>query len=318
MKYSILTAAVLAALTISVGTAQAASRNCTANEKAQADRQLEVIAADPRLQAKLAEYHSPLGLPRAAPAGNEQMLYQGGYIMAHDEDLMTSLWVTYRLTREDIANARGKDRVNCFRSDPRLNTGTKASTADYKEPVFDQGHMANDADLKDNLVEQINSYVMSNMSPQHCRFNRGIWLSMESLTRYWAQIYGEIFVTSGAIFDRDGAGGRDPDQNAVRMKSNNGKSRVGVPSHYYKSIVREEGGQMQVISFVFENTNDAHGSAWQDVQPGVMDAISTIDVIEGHASLQLYPKLQGQVIESEKGEGWDFSQNDSNFEASCK
>ena len=66
---------------------------------------------------------------------------------------------------------------------------------------------------------------MSNMSPQHCRFNRGIWLSLEHLTRIWANNdqYGAILVTSGAVFDRDDVTGRDTDDVALRMLSNNGK-----------------------------------------------------------------------------------------------
>jgi endonuclease G len=315
-----LTGALLTAALIlfSMHAAQAASRNCTAAEKAQADRQLKVIAADTRLQTKIAQYHSPLGLPEVTPAGNEQILYQGGYIMAHDADLMTSLWAAYQLTGQDVVNGAGKPRVNCFRSDPRLKRGSKASTTDYREPVFDQGHMANDADLKDNLLEQINSYVMSNMSPQTCRFNRGIWLSMEHLTRHWALRYGQIFVTTGAIFDRDGVAGRDQDQKAVRMRSNNGKSRVAVPSHYYKTFLRQDGSTIHAISFVFEHNNDVHGSAWSDVKPAIGQAISSIAVIERHASLDLYPDLQTPIVESRSGENWDFSTNGSNFEASCQ
>ncbi|MEQ8390362.1 MAG: DNA/RNA non-specific endonuclease [Thalassospira sp.] len=311
---SLFTAAILVC---SSGSAHAVSRNCTAEEKSQADRQLEVIAADQRLQGNLSEYHAPFGLPVALLAGNEQVLYQGGYIMAHDPDLKTSLWVSYQINGQDVANAQGKDRVECFRMDPRLKRGTKASTTDYAEPVYDRGHMANDADLKDNLIEQINSYVMSNMSPQHCRFNRGIWLSMESLTRRWAGRYGPILVTTGAIFDRDGVDGRDPDDLAQRMQSNNGKTRVGVPSHYYKTFLRREGDGLEAISFIFKNDNSHHGVVWEDVRPSVSNAISSIEEIEAHASLKLYPDLQQPVRESRAGEKWDFSSNDGNFEATC-
>ncbi|WP_181849964.1 DNA/RNA non-specific endonuclease [Thalassospira xiamenensis] len=162
-------------LVLGTGTADAASRNCSKAEKQAADAQLLSIATDMDLQQQLRLRHAPFGLPLSRPASlHEQVLYQGGYIMAHDSDLMTSLWVSYSLSDQDIDQASGKDRVNCFRSDPRLKNGEGASTVDYREPVYDQGHMANDADLKDNLLQQINSYVMSNMSPQHCRFNRGI------------------------------------------------------------------------------------------------------------------------------------------------
>ena len=115
---------------------------------------------------------------------NEDVLVQGGYILRHDKDLRTGLWVSYKLTDKDIANAydadgKKKDRVNCFRPDPRMKESETAIKSDYDEPIFDQGHLANDADIKDDLTEQINTYILSNMSPQYCRFNRGIWLSLE-------------------------------------------------------------------------------------------------------------------------------------------
>jgi endonuclease G, mitochondrial len=101
--------------------------------------------------------------------------------MSHDDDLRTALWVGYRLTAQDQTDAEGQDRVNCFRKDPRISFDSAATPADYREPRFDQGHMTNHADLKDELLDQINTYVLSNMSPQECKFNRGIWLSLESL-----------------------------------------------------------------------------------------------------------------------------------------
>lgn len=121
--------------------------------------------------------------------------------MLHDEDLRTSLWSSYALTKTDMDNTTGKPRVNCFRSDPRLKKAKSAAKSDYDEAIYDQGHMTNDADLKDDLLEQLNTYVLSNMSPQHCRFNRGIWLSLEHLTRAWAREYETVFITSVAIFD---------------------------------------------------------------------------------------------------------------------
>src|SRR5690349_21216006 len=90
---------------------------------------------------------------------------------------------------------------------------------------------------------------MSNMSPQECRFNRGIWLSLESLSRVWAIEYGTIYITSGAIFDRDDDKVRDNDAESRRMTSNAGKKRVAVPSHYYKIILRKDGESFRSIAF---------------------------------------------------------------------
>ena len=164
----------------------------------------------------------------------------------HDSDLRTALWVAYRLSGAEIEAGGGKDRVNCFRKDPRMTRAETATTTDYNEPRFDQGHMANDRDLKDVLQEQVNTYIMSNMSPQEDCFNRGIWLSLEHQVRRWARAYGEVYVTSGAIFDRNGDGIRDADDEAQRMISRNGQSRVAVPTHYYKVVWRHEGGPYPV------------------------------------------------------------------------
>ena len=296
----------------------AIARNCNSDEKDQANRALAEIKDIPAHLDRLIALHAPFGLHQSTgDTKGEEVLVQGGYLMTHDDDLRTSIWVTYRLTDTDINNAQGKDRVNCFRKDPRFSRSQGASTTDYREPVYDQGHLANDADMKDDLIHQLNSYVMSNMSPQHCRFNRGIWLSLEQLTRIWARKYGEIHVTSGAIFDRDGIPGRDPDAAAKRMRSNNGRMRVGVPSHFYKVIVRQENGSHRAIAFLLAHNNQAYGVGWDEVRASVMDTITPIAKVEALASVRLHPGLDRKSL-SQDAAAWSFDVGTSNFEASCR
>ena len=45
------------------------------------------------------------------PIANERILVQGGYVLKHDDDLRTALWVEYRLTAQNMIDADGKDRV---------------------------------------------------------------------------------------------------------------------------------------------------------------------------------------------------------------
>ena len=299
-------------------TAPAIAKNCSSDQKNQANSVLAEITTDSVLRNDLILIHTPFGVHESiGDSQDEEILVQGGYVMAHDHDLRTSLWVTYRLTESDIDKAQGQKRVNCFRKDPRLERDEGASTTDYKEPIYDQGHLANDADLKDDFIQQLNSYIMSNMSPQHCRFNRGIWLSLEHLTRIWAKNYDEIFVTSGAIFDRDGIPGRDSDTDAKRMRSNNGKMRVGVPSHFYKVMIRKEGDNHHAIAFVLEHNNEANGVSWNEVRPTVRSAIVSIAEVENLASVKLHPELHRNSL-AEDASAWDFDTGAANFEASCK
>lgn len=298
-------------------TLHAESRNCNKEEKHAANLQLTEIANDTQRQTTLIEKHLPHGLHTSNEiSDNEQVFHQAGYILNHDSDLRTGLWVSYQLTETDLNNAAGKERVNCFRRDPRMIVSQTATPSDYEEPIYDQGHMTNDADLKHDLIQQINTYLMSNMSPQHCRFNRGIWLSLEHLSREWAKQYKNIYITSGAIFDRDGDAKRDADDKANRMKSNNGKERVAVPSHYYKVILRKENGTWKAITFLLENTNDKLGTKWDEVLPKVIYSITNIGVIEMIAGVTLHPNLNRSKL-SQQLSDWDFSINQANFEGSC-
>lgn len=314
---AVLIAAVLAASVQSEAFSK--TRNCTAAEKERANARLVEIAGNNTLRKRLLNRHLIFGAHEASGStANERVLVQGGYVMNHDSDLRTALWVSYRLTAKDMTDAKGKDRVNCFRRDPRLGAALTGIPSDYDEPRFDQGHMANDADMKDNLIEQLNTYVLSNMSPQECRFNRGIWLSLEELGRAWATAFSTIYITSGAIFDRNNDSIRDKDEDAVRMKSRNDKARVAVPSHYYKVFLRKEGDSFKSIAFLIEHTNDPHGVVWADVRPRAESAITSIAEIEKKAGLRLHPNLdRSRLAQSASGEGWDLSLGEANLENSC-
>ena len=316
--FALALAAVLFSASVS-SDALAATRNCTDAERNIANARLATIGADPTLKDQVLRWHLQFGPHEATgPTANEHLLVQGGYVMNHDSDLRTSLWASYRLTARDMINARGKDRVNCFRQDPRRGSAHTAVSSDYNEARYDQGHLANDADLKGDLVEQLNTYVLSNMSPQECRFNRGIWLSLEHLGRAWASRYDTIYITAGAVFDRNNDSVRDDDSDAVRMHSRNGQARVAVPSHYYRVIVRQEGNNIRSISFLLQHTNNPHGVRWGDVRPHTENAITTLAEIEHKAGVRLHPSLdRARLTESRRGEGWNMNEGKPNLESGC-
>lgn len=303
-----------------VATTSVAARDCSKAEAAAADSRLVDIIRSPRAQAALEGRHAPFGVHASYGNGSlEDVLYQGGYLSLYDGDLRAPLWVSYALSREDVASAQGKSRIECFRTDPRLNDEHASFKSDYVEPVYDRGHMTSDADLKDDLLEQLNSYVMSNMVPQHCRFNRGVWLNLENLTRFWASTYGNILVVSGAIYDRDLDGRRDPDQLAERMQSNNGRARVAVASAFYKVILRQDGQDWRSIAFMLPHNNDPHGTSWDGVSGYVQSKIVQLEDIEGAAGAVLHPTLsRGSLLQSNRGEGWDFAGGGRNMEGGCR
>jgi len=282
-KLLALAIAVLCALPMTPALAE--DRNCTATEKADGNAWLWLNARDRALAIKT---HLPWGVPgELAPTTNERLLVQRDYVNRYDADLRVPMWSAERIRFSALGKVDG--RVSCFRPDPRLPTDAAATPEDYKEPIYDQGHMSPDADQDSSVRSAINTYIMSNMTPQNCQLNRGIWQILEGLTRRWAKKEKVVYVLSGSVFDRDGNGVRDADTDAERMKSNNGKRRVAVPSAFYKIVAyNKPDGSVATLSLLLPHTTaNPNGHTALDY---LTDHITTITAIERLTGYDLFPE----------------------------
>lgn len=247
-----------------------------------ADDAMRLTASQRR---KAERVHLPWGMPvAAASADNEVLLHSEHYVLAYDGDLRTPLWGAYRLTATDVSF--DLDRTECFRIDPRLDAEVRSDCDDYEEPVFDRGHVVPSDAMSRSLEAMINTYVFSNMTPQHANFNRFLWQQLERYVREWAEQHNEIFVITGAVFDRDGDGVRDPDDEAVRMSTGG----VAVASHFYKIVLHEgPAGRIEAIAFVIPHNNDRITGDARD--PFLMECVRSIDEIESLTGIDFSPEM---------------------------
>jgi DNA/RNA endonuclease G (NUC1) len=148
-----------------------------------------------------------------------------------------------------------------FREEKSLSPYHRSRNAYYRDSGYDRGHLAPAADYHGkNMVD---TFVLTNVSPQIPRFNRSIWLRLEEFVRKEAlkgvtaavedkvdstkdgdkrQKSKETWVVTGplwlprAIIDGDGSNG-----SSVFRYSFDGigkpPSLVAVPTHFYKVIV---------------------------------------------------------------------------------
>ncbi|MDR6625703.1 DNA/RNA non-specific endonuclease [Caulobacter segnis] len=276
-----LTGALAAGLLLLAGHGAEAADLCSASEKADADRALTLSASD---KAKALEEHLPWGAPRpqSTPSASEVQLVQSDYVIQYDSRLRIPIWTADHVVDAAIGQV---DRSDCFRPDPRLTKEAAASPTDYDEPIFDQGHLTPSADVTKSRLSVHNSFLMSNMAPQFCQFNRGVWQILEGLTRLWAKEYGEVYVLSGSVFDRNGDGVRDPDDLTVRMTSRNGQKRVAVPSAFYKIIARKrpDGGVEVLAVMMPHDQTDLDGKAAFDYITSHITRLSKISAVTGLA-----------------------------------
>ena len=253
--------------------------------EAQYNKALLLTAA----QKKAAESkHVAYGLPvAAANATHEHLLHQKDYLTWYDDDLRVPLWVAYKITKNNIL--RERDRVECFRPDPRLPTNSAGFCTDYLEKTFDQGHLAPNADFKASEAMMINTYLYSNMTPQHDTFNRHTWERLESLVRVWTQNRGDLFVITGSVFDQNGDHVRDADDAARRVAPSN---RVAIPTHFYKIIFKKKTlGASESIAILLPHDDAKHtGDAWINY---VTSHITTIGEIERVTGIDFLPGVTG-------------------------
>lgn len=270
----------------------------TADQRGRADEELWLNKRD---QAASLERHLPWGVPKVNPDGYpEKLLVQRDYVIGYSADLALPVWTAHRLSKKSIEArekakqaAADKDRKNCFRPDPRLTNRERAICANYEEPVFDQGHLVPDADMPAKPVSSlINSYIFSNIAPQYCHFNRGVWLFLEGLVREWAREKDEVQVISGAIFDRDHDGKPDAPREADRLKANKFGAAPAVPTHFYKVVLhRTEAGELEAMAILLPHDNKIVGR--QEARAYLKRHLTTIDAIEKAAGVNLPPSISG-------------------------
>ena len=170
------------------------------------------------------QVHSPYGFAQtqrtAVPICRE------AYLVAYDAPVKIPVYVAYTLLPQ---NALGCwPRTNAFVADQSVPGGARPD--DYAGTGYDKGHAAPDGDLSWTQQVEYESFLMTNMYPQHGSLNRGIWKLLETSVRGWAvQLNQPFTIYVGAFY---GAG--DP-------TIGNG---VIVPHGYYKIVVNNATGEV--------------------------------------------------------------------------
>ncbi len=272
-----------------------ATANCSKPDKAAADAELARFSGSAGEADAALAAHLPWGVPvETSPTTNEITLVEADYVIRYDKDLRVPMWTAERIEGKRFDNKI--KREDCFRGDPRLDSETSSVPSDYSEPVYDQGHMMPFADQRYSKMSGHNSFIMTNMTPQNCQLNRGIWQIFEQISRRWADEHDQLYVIAGSVFDRDGDGMRDPDSAAAHMKSNNKKTRVAIPSAFYKVVAfRKPDGGVETVSVLLphDDNNPTGPAALTYLNAHVTD----LATVERLAGLDLFPQAT-QVVEN--------------------
>ena len=170
------------------------------------------------------QVHSPYGF--AATQRTAQPICREAYLVAYDAPAKIPVYVAYTLKPE---NALGCfPRTNAFVADQSIQGGARPD--DYVGTGYDKGHAAPDGDLSFSQQVEYESFLMTNMYPQHGSLNRGIWKLLETSVRGWAvQLNQPYTIYVGAFY---GAGDETIGKGIV------------VPHGFYKIVINNATGQV--------------------------------------------------------------------------
>lgn len=175
------------------------------------------------------QVHSPYGFAQTQRA--VQPICREAYLVAYDAPVKIPAYVAYTLLPQ---NALGCfPRTNAFVADQSVPGGARPD--DYAGTGYDKGHAAPDGDLSWSQIVEYESFLMTNMYPQHGSLNRGIWKLLETSIRGWAvqrnqpyTIYVGAFYGQGDDFIGNG---------------------VIVPHGFYKIVINNATGEIAGWAF---------------------------------------------------------------------
>jgi endonuclease G len=184
-------------------------------------------------------------------------------------------------------NKSDVERSDTFRPDYRVPEMFRADLADYEGSGFDRGHLVASANQVETELQNSETFLLSNMSPQAPQFNRGIWKDLEDAIRRLdakSDIW-ETFVICGPIFLFD------KEVKTIGSLEEKGVT-LPIPHAYFKSVLTEDNkGRLHMWSFIIPN---------EGTTKPLDEFLVTTSKAEKYSGLFLWERLVGREIEREK------------------
>lgn len=207
-------------------------------------------------------------------------------------------WVAQHVKRLDANCVDTEDRPGTWMTDADLlRAGVAPNDASYAGSGFDRGHMAPKLlAARVSPAAEWNTHTVLNAVPQRGRFNQQIWKDLEAITGAWAQLYGEVWVIQGPVFDK----GAKP-----AVIGDRGEQQIAVPDALYKIVVRAKTvaeraaapearrKEPEVLVFLYPQLGPRYYGSSKDYDHARF--LTTLDEVEEVTRLTFFPKLDQAV-----------------------
>ena len=217
--------------------------------------------------------------PRAA---DEYLLAKRTHVLSYDCAAGGPNWVSWNLNKTHYGAA---PRSASFSADPALPTGCyRVVSSDYTNSGYSRGHMVRSEERTWSSEDNAQTFLMTNVLPQHQDLNGGPWSGLERHLQTLAQDENrEIYVIAGGVGNRG---------------TLNGAGRVVIPTHTWKVAVVMAYGRgladatstssLEVIAVNMPNTAGIASRPWTDYR-------TTVDRVEQLSGYDLLNELPDAI-----------------------
>ncbi|EDP72388.1 DNA/RNA endonuclease G [Flavobacteriales bacterium ALC-1] len=157
---------------------------------------------------------------------------------------------TLEIVNRNQRELTSAERSNNFRADIRIPKRFRAGLKAYVGSGYDRGHLVGSANQDIRVIQNSETFLLSNMSPQIANFNRGIWKRLESAIRDLNNRTDilETYILTAPIFYFDKR------IETIGDDSNEYGIDVPVPHAFIKSVLTEDKkGRLSLWTFEMEN-----------------------------------------------------------------
>ena len=222
-----------------------------------------------------------IAIPAKIHGKPEQILFRKTYALSYNNLTKQANWAAWHLTKPHTYG-HGERPQRAFHDDEDVSNSTHYY--DYnRSKTYERGHLCPAGDNKWDEDAMYETFLMTNVCPQHYDLNSGVWNDIEMKCRDWARQEGDVYIVCGPIFY--------PHR---RNRELIGKSRIPVPDAFFKVVLSNK-HQGKGIGFICENR---HGSS------NLNDYMMTIDEVERITGIDFFPAIPDDMenrVESQIG-----------------
>lgn len=220
------------------------------------------------------------GMPNA-----DQILFNRQFTIGYSYKNCQPRWVLEIINPEN--QSENVQRNDVFRPDHRIPKQFQVEEKHYYLSGYDKGHLIASANRLTSTVNNSETFLMSNMSPQVPELNRGPWKALEKKVRDLLSINRnvEVYSLSGPVWSYGM-------KTEVLEKGLEDDILIAIPHFFFKCILAENHrGTFRMYAFLLPNQ-----TGFDNLEDGLIDTRS----IESFTGLQIWSNLTGSNIERKK------------------